>query len=403
MKKILSTILISFVSILGIGFLPAQSVLAANLTVQFENNPLFSEASIAPGASVTRFIKVTNDSGSTQKIAIEAINKTDPDNFGSKLNLLIKEGEDTRYNNTLKNFFDNGETYLSDLGAGVSTQYDLTISFDSGADDTFQGKNLGFDLIIGFQGQEGTGGGGSGGGGGGGIGQLPPGLTIPTQTVAVLSVEQTSVTISWTTSYNSSSQIIYAVEGEQHTLDLSDSLGTPPLYGYAHTTAETDVSPKVTNHTVTITGLAPGTTYYFRAVSHASLAISEEHVFITSSLEQPSAPTITPQPNQTTQPENQSNPEQGTNNQGQTIEPNEGGVVVNENGQAENQGNVIQPQVANLSLLANIGKILSLGTNNILVAIIFWLAIAGLVVWITLIISKKRKKKRNQNNQQINV
>jgi len=37
----------------------------------------------------------------------------------------------------------------------------------------------------------------------------------------------------------------------------------------------------VTSHSVTISGLDSGTKYYYRTVSHASLAISQEHTFTT--------------------------------------------------------------------------------------------------------------------------
>ncbi len=108
---------------------------------------------------------------------------------------------------------------------------------------------------------------------------MPPGLTI--QNEATASTTEISVTITWTTSYPASSQIIYALGSESHTLDLTDTAGNPPKYGYAHTTPESDISPKVTSHSVTIPGLAPGTTYYYRAVSHGSLAISGERSFTT--------------------------------------------------------------------------------------------------------------------------
>jgi len=118
--------------------------------------------------------------------------------------------------------------------------------------------------------------------GGGGGGGLPPGLTIRGESVRTTDIEETSVTIIWTTSYLSTSQVIYSVEGEPHTLDLTDNTGTPPKYGYAHTTPEYDTSPKVTGHSVTITGLSPGTTYYYRCVSHASPpTITREYSFTT--------------------------------------------------------------------------------------------------------------------------
>ncbi len=235
-----------------------------------------------PGTNVTRFVKVTNNSGSSQRIATEAINKNDPDNFGEKLNLVIKEGGTVIFNNTLKKFFGQGETYLSSLANNANTQYDFTVNFNSDAGDFYQGKILGFDIIVGFEGTEGglplpSPGGGTGGGGGGGW--LPPGLTIQNETE--IAVTQTSVTITWLTSYAATSQVIYALGSENHTLNLTDTTNTPPKYGYAHTTPESDISPKVINHSVAIYGLNPATTYYYRAVSHASLAIGEEQSFTT--------------------------------------------------------------------------------------------------------------------------
>ncbi len=102
-------ILITSLTVLGTGFLVVPSTFAQpsdNLVVQFEQTPLFNEANFLPGEGVTRWIKVTNNSGSTQKIAIETINENDPDDFASQLSLVIKEGTAELYNNTLHNFFD---------------------------------------------------------------------------------------------------------------------------------------------------------------------------------------------------------------------------------------------------------------------------------------------------------
>jgi len=299
MNRLIKTILIVLTAVFGTWFLlaPFANATVIPLIVEYwsetENNwlplsaPIFSETNFLPGGNVTRLVRVINNSGATQRIATQPLNITDPNHLGDVLNLVIKEGATTLYNNALSTFLANGEAYLSNLANGANTQYDFTVSFYSGTQNTFQGKSLGFDILIGFQGTEGgilpgagsTSGYGGGGGGGGGGGWLPPGLTI--QNEATATTTDTSVTISWETSYPASSQIIYAKEGEKHTLDLTDSTGTPPKYGYERTTPEYDISPKTTFHSVTINGLTPGTKYYYRNVSHASLAIGQEYSFIT--------------------------------------------------------------------------------------------------------------------------
>jgi len=296
MNKFLQNKIIS-IAIFSAGFLFALSTNAspvppASLVVDYSidggiswlplSGPIFNETNFLPGDGITRLIRATNNSGQTQRIAMETINENDPDNFSSQLNLVIKEGTTEIFNNTLHNFFDQGETYLSSLIEGNTTQYDFTITFNSGSTNDYQGKVLGFDILVGFEGTEGgiqlpASGGGTDNGGGGAI----QGLTILDDSVRLTNVGEFSVTITWTTTYHSTSQVIYGAADEAHILDLSDNAGSPPKYGYAHTTLEYDISPKVTGHSVTVAGLTPGTTYYFRAVSHGSLAVSGQYTFST--------------------------------------------------------------------------------------------------------------------------
>lgn len=273
-KIILTALACVFIlGLLGISPVNAQP---SNLDVKFEQSPLFSEANFAPGGSVSRWIEVTNNSAASQNIAVEAININDLDALGSQFALIIKEADNVRYNGTLAGFFASGEATLSNLSAGAATRYDFTAILNQAADNPYQGKKISFDILIGFQGTlQGTVA-LSGGGGGGG---LPPGLTIQAEVAA--EVKENSVTILWTTNYSATSQVIYATEGEKHVLDLTDNAGIPPKYGYANTTPEYDVNPKVTDHKVTISGLDTNTTYYYRTVSHASLAIGREYSFTT--------------------------------------------------------------------------------------------------------------------------
>src|SRR5579872_3747103 len=72
-----------------------------------------------------------------------------------------------------------------------------------------------------------------------------------------------SITITWVTDHPSTSRVVY------DTVSHPDgSLGSAPNYGYANSTIED--STLVTNHSVVVSGLSPGTAYFFRAVSHGS-------------------------------------------------------------------------------------------------------------------------------------
>jgi cysteine-rich repeat protein len=151
---------------------------------------------------------------------------------------------------------------LCTFQATKASYYAATHSGSSGGDDSDEGGE--------------TGGGGGGGGGGN-----PGSVELKISNEANTNITEAGVTITWTTNYAATSQIIYAAEGENHALNLNDFHGNPPKYGYARTTAEYDEVPKVINHSITITDLTPGTTYYYRTVSHGSLAVGEERTFTT--------------------------------------------------------------------------------------------------------------------------
>lgn len=373
------TLFVIFTAIGILGFFEQAKAAPDPLVVEFETTPLFSEANFLPGGEITRWIKVTNNSGAIQRIAVEAINKNDPDNFSGKLNLVIKKGETVIFSDTLKKFFDQGETYLSDLANGSTNQYDFIVSFVSDTDNSFQGKTLGFDIIVGFEGTEGglplpsPGGGTGGGGGGGGGGGLPPGLTI--QNEATATTTETSATFIWATSYPASSQVIYALGSESHTLDLTDTAGTPPKYGYAHTTPESDISPKVVNHSVTISGLTPATTYYYRTVSHASLAIGEEHNFTTL------GEMVFVEPK-----EKENALSGGAPSVSVPAEKTEQSITEQPLEQTVTQTS------ANISLAAAIGGLLTFGTGNVWLGLLVGLIILAIIFYVIFALIKRKRK-----------
>jgi len=109
----------------------------------------------------------------------------------------------------------------------------------------------------------------------GGGGGSSPGLSILDESIRTTEVGENSVTITWTTSYFSTSQVVYGTDFGVFSL-------TQPNYGYPNAAPDPEDSTKVVAHSVTITGLIPNTTYYYRTVSHASPAtISLERRFTT--------------------------------------------------------------------------------------------------------------------------
>jgi len=253
-------------------------VFAAGLAVDFESEPLFSESNFIPGDSVTKWIKVSNTSGKTKTIITEAINIVDSDNLSDVLEIEIKDGSDVLYNDTLAEFFNDSEIILNSITTESSKQYNFTISFITGSDNEYQADNLGFDILIGFEGEEG---GVVSGGGGGGGGTLP-GLTIYNE--GNINASSTSATITWNTSYDATSRVIYDISPNKFDFSAGEM-----KYGYADYKDGDDIFDfsKGTYHSVTLTGLTFGTTYYYRCVSHASPAtIGQEHSFTTLTKEE---------------------------------------------------------------------------------------------------------------------
>lgn len=92
------------------------------------------------------------------------------------------------------------------------------------------------------------------------------------------SVSTSSVTINWTTDFPATSRVIY--DTVSHSV-----MGEAPNYGYLNSTIETDNNPKVTSHSVGISGLTSGTTFYYRTVSHGSPEkVGEEKSFTTTAI-----------------------------------------------------------------------------------------------------------------------
>src|SRR3989338_9031881 len=294
MKKIFITILISIFA-LGI-FSFASPVLAAGETeVLFENGndvPLFNEANFLPGQTVTRWVKFQNNTADTLKATAKISSYSDNDGLGNWLEVEIKQGADVLFSKTLKDFFDTGEVMLTDVVGGDQKQYDFSITMKPETGDAMQGKTLNFDIQVGVGSEEAIGGETPSDGTGGGGGYNYQGLKITQE--AGSAVVNNIITISWLTNHFATSRVVY--DNVSH---LTSELGLPPNYGYQWTTLETENSPMVTGHNVSIdfSGWSAGT-YYFRPISHGSPEVyGKEIVYLISPAGQ--AIEITPPSEQT--------------------------------------------------------------------------------------------------------
>jgi len=110
-------------------------------------------------------------------------------------------------------------------------------------------------------------------GGGGFVG----GLMISGESVKSIKAGEVDMKITWTTTKFSTSQVIYDTKP-----GTFDPAAGAPNYGCAYSKEGDDSGlEKVTGHSVTLTGLNPGTTYYYHAVSAASPPVfSAEYSFV---------------------------------------------------------------------------------------------------------------------------
>lgn len=259
MQKQIKKIIQAFVVILfGFYFLAPNSAFAGEiLDVLFQTgeNPLFANANFLPGEEVVRWVTVANKTAENQPIAVKAIAVLD-DGLSEQMRLAISVDNNTLYNEILSDFFSAGEVFLSDLPPNSSLQYDFKINFLEQAGNEYQNRQTRFDIIVGSQAGESIG--GESGTSGGGF-QFSD-LMILNENIVV---NNTTASISWLTNKLATSRVIY------DTVSHPDISGfTPPNYGYQFSTIED--STKVAGHNVEISGLMPGTVYYFRPLSKAS-------------------------------------------------------------------------------------------------------------------------------------
>ncbi len=274
MNNLLSKTLLFFI----IGAILVPSLVYASQGIEITPDPIFRNIeNFIPGRSVTSEFNIKNNSSKDYSdITVSAELNEETKNLSSAL--LLKSGEQSEY---LSNLLNNGQMKISGRGikAETSKDFSLTMIFDKKGEDKYQNAHIDFDLIFKFVGPENKDEEEVSGVGGGTL--LPEGLIIKQETEE--EVNQESVTISWHTNKESTSRVIYSKESSNPELDLTDIEDDPSMYGYDFSTDEN--SGKTTYHEMTLTNLEPGTTYYYRCISHASPpTIGKRQSFTTSKI-----------------------------------------------------------------------------------------------------------------------
>ncbi len=120
-------------------------------------SPLFSEANMAPGKSVTKTLEIKNDRTQPIHIALVTTQQAGTDDaFLDKINVqIVQQGGLSKFINTLKQLFLT-EVSLGTIASNTISTYDMTLSFDQNADNNYQGKVANFDLAINISGEDQT-------------------------------------------------------------------------------------------------------------------------------------------------------------------------------------------------------------------------------------------------------
>lgn len=158
MKKYISLLFLFFILSSLFVIRPVFAVIetSGDLQVTFDK-PMFPDTTVwYPGLAITKSFSVKNLGVKTHTASLKAENTSQTGNFGDNLYIRVDEGTTNRYggakDKTIKNFWDNGETNLSDIRSGNTKSYTVTISMPETLDNEFQGKKTKFDLGIGFSG-----------------------------------------------------------------------------------------------------------------------------------------------------------------------------------------------------------------------------------------------------------
>ncbi len=266
MKKTMNSFLKKTFALAFFALLLPGLSLASNIDIT--PDPVFDAENLIPGDEEERMVTIKNNSGNDyESITLGG------DRSYSIQTYDLAEVIELRVENesiNLADFLDGETITLSNEGIKENEEknYQLAIEFQEGSGDEYQDKEISFDFIFTFIAED-----------------KEETVEVVTASGAgavafrifnesIENIGEDTATITWNTNRDAFGKVIYDTSPGQFDFEEGES-----SYGYAFFTPRTE--ERSSDHSVTITGLTPGTTYYYRSVSYASLAITVERQFTT--------------------------------------------------------------------------------------------------------------------------
>jgi hypothetical protein len=134
-----------------IGYARADTLSAGPLAISYVGTgPIFSEIAIAPGATFSKDINVTNNGTVSHSFALATKNVSGA--LSDKIYLEPIGGESWKMSiKALSEIPEVSKTVISSIAPGQSAAVTLKAEFDEAADNNYQDKNVSFDLVFGSQ------------------------------------------------------------------------------------------------------------------------------------------------------------------------------------------------------------------------------------------------------------
>ncbi len=163
MKKILLSLLF-VLSILSVLFLSPGIAKAQDLDITCDGSgtcipstspALFPASEIwYPGKSLSKTVRIRNNSPSFQNIGTQAINTAQTGNLDQVMILSIRQSSTNNilWAGSLKNFYLAGEVNLATFSSSSFDDFVYTVSMEQPAGNEYQDKKTSFDLVLGFLG-----------------------------------------------------------------------------------------------------------------------------------------------------------------------------------------------------------------------------------------------------------